>query len=135
METGRANAEAKAMAQADKMQSEGKVIFSGLEAQSDEVMFQAHLQRDTELSRIELEHEQAMSKLRLEKAKIANEVEASKFEGIMQALGPKTLEAIAASGMETQVKMLEGLGLKGYLLTDGQTPINLFSAAGGLIKK
>jgi len=40
---------------------------------------------------------------------------------------------MANAGIENQVRMLEGLGLKGYLLTDGNTPINLFSAAGGML--
>jgi len=40
---------------------------------------------------------------------------------------------MANAGLATQAKMLEGLGLKGYLLTDGETPINLFSAAGGML--
>lgn len=37
--------------------------------------------------------------------------------------------------MEGKVKLLESLGLKGYLLTDGTTPVNLFNAADGLIGK
>jgi len=36
--------------------------------------------------------------------------------------------------LDTQVKLLEGLGLKGYLMTDGKTPINLFNAADQLVK-
>lgn len=37
--------------------------------------------------------------------------------------------------MENKVKMLEGLGLKGYLLTDGSAPVNLLNAADGLLGK
>ena len=37
--------------------------------------------------------------------------------------------------MESKVAMLEGLGLKGYLLTDGKSPINLFNAANGMVEK
>ena len=29
--------------------------------------------------------------------------------------------------------MLEGLGLKGYLLTDGESPVNLFNAANQMV--
>lgn len=29
--------------------------------------------------------------------------------------------------------MLEGLGLKGYMLTDGASPVNLFNAASNLL--
>ena len=32
-----------------------------------------------------------------------------------------------------QAKLLEGLGLKGYLITDGSSPLNLFNTARGMI--
>ena len=32
-----------------------------------------------------------------------------------------------------QAKLLGGLGLKGYLVTDGKSPINLFNTAQGMI--
>lgn len=35
--------------------------------------------------------------------------------------------------MSVQVKMLQALGLKSTLITDGTSPINLFTTASGLI--
>ena len=35
--------------------------------------------------------------------------------------------------MKAKVDLLKALGLKGYLLTDGKSPVNLFDAANGLI--
>ncbi len=32
-----------------------------------------------------------------------------------------------------QAKLLEGLGLKGYLMMDSKNPVNLFSAASGMM--
>jgi len=32
-----------------------------------------------------------------------------------------------------QVRLLQGLGLKSFMITDGNTPINLFNTAAGLI--
>jgi len=32
-----------------------------------------------------------------------------------------------------QARLLKGLGLKGYLLTDGNSPVNLFNAARGMV--
>ena len=32
-----------------------------------------------------------------------------------------------------KAKLLKGLGLKGYLVSDGKNPINLFNTANGLI--
>jgi len=52
---------------------------------------------------------------------------------MMSVLGKDTLVSIANAGPEMQAKLLESLGLKGYLLTDGKSPINLFNTAQGLI--
>ena len=35
--------------------------------------------------------------------------------------------------LHSQVKMLQGLGLKSTLITDGSSPINLFNTAHGLL--
>ena len=40
---------------------------------------------------------------------------------------------MAAAGPETQAKLLSGLGLKGYVITDGSSPINLFNTAQGMV--
>jgi hypothetical protein len=34
-----------------------------------------------------------------------------------------------------QSKMLKSLGLKGYLMTDGRSPVNLFDTAHGLVQQ
>ena len=40
---------------------------------------------------------------------------------------------MARAGPETKAKLLSGLGLKGFLVTDGKNPINLFNTANGFI--
>lgn len=52
---------------------------------------------------------------------------------MVQALGPSTLIEMARAGPDAQAKLLQGLGLQGYLITDGKTPINLLQTAGGMI--
>ena len=42
-------------------------------------------------------------------------------------------EMMYSTYFPTQVKMLQALGLKSTLITDGTTPINLFNTAQGLI--
>jgi len=56
-----------------------------------------------------------------------------KFKGIITAIGPDTIAAIAQAGPEMQAKLLEGLGIKSLLITDGNSPINLFNTANGLV--
>jgi len=36
------------------------------------------------------------------------------------------------AGPEMKAKLLKGLGLKGYLVSDGKNPINLFNTANGI---
>jgi major vault protein len=58
-----------------------------------------------------------------------NKIEALKFKNIVESLGPETLVEIARAGPELQAKLLQGLNLNGYILTDGNNPINLFNVA------
>lgn len=133
--SGKANAEAKALAEASLITSKAKVELSKLNSDAQKIETEAKLKRDRETYRVKIEHEKRMSELRLSKMKSLAEIEAKKFEEIVGSLGQDTLVAIANSGLESQVKLLEGLGLKGYLLTDGKTPVNLFNAATNLIGK
>lgn len=134
-ESGQANAEAEARAQADLINRQANVNLTKHQVQASEKVSNSESVRSEEIYRVKLSHQKIMSELRLHKEKNLTDIEASKFEGIMSALGTETLVAIANSGMESQVKLLEGLGLKGYLLTDGKSPINLFNAAEGMMKK
>jgi major vault protein len=44
------------------------------------------------------------------------------------------LVEIARAGPELQAKLLSGLNLTGYILTEGNNPINLFNFANNLVK-
>jgi major vault protein len=123
------------MAEASLITSKAKVDLSKLNSEAQKIEAEAKLKRDRESYRVSIDHEKKMSELRISKMKSLAEIEAKKFEEIVGSLGQETLVAIANSGMESQVKLLEGLGLKGYLLTDGKTPVNLFNAANNLIGK
>jgi len=78
-------------------------------------------------------HQKALIDLEVAKAKELAQIEAKKFGDIVTAIGPNTIRSIAQAGPEMQAKLLQGLGLKGFLITDGTSPINLFNTAGGMI--
>jgi len=71
--------------------------------------------------------------LAVSKARDLAVIEAKKFKDIVDAIGAQTIVSIAASGPEMQAKLLKGLGLKSLMITDGNSPINLFNTANGLI--
>ena len=73
-----------------------------------------------------------MNDLEIEEKTNLADIENLKFERIVKAIGSETLIAISKSKTDTQVSMMQSLGLKGYLMIDSKNPVNLFSAAGGL---
>jgi len=131
--TGTAKAEAEAKAEyleiegkADVKQAELHAVASGIEAK-------AELEERTVFQNTEIAHDKAMSALVLDKASRLANIETEKFEKLVTAIQPKTIMAIARAGPEMQARLLKGLGLKGYLMTDGKSPINLFNAAKGMV--
>lgn len=62
-----------------------------------------------------------------------SEIEINKFKQTIKAIGKETIVAMAKAGPETKAKLLGGLGLKGFLVTDGKNPINLFNTANGFL--
>lgn len=76
-----------------------------------------------------------MEEQRIELKEISekNAIEAEKFSEIVKAIGPETLVEISKAGPELQQKLLQGLNLNGYIVTDGNNPINLFKVAENLV--
>merc|ERR1712146_22438 len=87
----------------------------------------------TGLETAEIEYRTQMDNLEIERAAGLSKIESTKFKAIINAIGRETIAAIAQAGPEMQAKLLEGLGIKRLLITDGNSPINLFNTANGLI--
>ena len=73
------------------------------------------------------------NELEVSKAERMSEIEVNKFKMMVSAIGADTLKAMANAGPEMQVRLLQGLGIRSTLITDGSSPINLFQTAQGLI--
>ena len=73
------------------------------------------------------------NELEVAKAKQMSEIEVNKFKMMVGAIGSDTLQAMANAGPAMQAKLLQGLGIRSTLITDGSSPINLFQTAQGLI--
>ena len=80
-----------------------------------------------------LETMKMKDELEINMAQKMADIEINKFTQIMEAIGQETLIAISKAGPEMKAKMLQGLGLKGFLVTDGKNPINLFNTANGML--
>jgi len=104
-----------------------------LKAESSKIINENDLEAATAQQEAEIEYRTRMDELEIEHAAGFASVESQKFKKIISAIGRDTIAAIAQAGPEMQAKLLEGLGIKSLLITDGNSPINLFNTANGII--
>jgi len=131
--TGKATAEARAKAEASRIQGELAVNLAQQEAEAARIRAEAELAQLRARQEAELAHQQALINLEIEKAQRMAEITSEEFSQKVAAIGPETLKAIAQAGPEMQARLLQALGIQSVLITDGRNPINLFSTAQGLI--
>eukprot|EP01127_Copromyxa_protea_P017170 TRINITY_DN51_c0_g2_i1.p1 TRINITY_DN51_c0_g2~~TRINITY_DN51_c0_g2_i1.p1 ORF type:complete len:835 (-),score=236.11 TRINITY_DN51_c0_g2_i1:38-2521(-) len=131
--TGQATAEENARSAALKIEGEAKVKQASQVAEAQAIISTNKLSLLREEQDADIEYQRDLNKLEITKAQQLADIEAMKFKSIVDAIGATTLHEIAESGPALQKKMLQGLGLKSFVITDGSTPINLFNSAGGQI--
>ena len=131
---GQAVAEASAKTEAGSIVAKTEVDASNLRAKAASHRYSAALDALLDKNAAEHEYQQKLNKINLAKARSLAEVEAEKFEKIVSAIGPETIADIARAGPEMQAKLLAGLGIESFLITDGNSPINLFNTASSLVQ-
>ncbi|KAM4598389.1 major vault protein [Polymixia lowei] len=131
--TGAAKAEAQSRAEAARIQGEAAVDEAKLKAEAQRIEAEAELQRLSKAREQELSYKKEMDRLEVEKQEKLAQIESQRFKQLVESLGSDTLKEIARAGPELQVKLLQSLGLKSTLITDGSSPINLFTTANGLL--
>jgi len=131
--TGQATAEAKARSGAAQIEGASAVELARLKAESMNIELGVELDTSSEAQCAQLVYQKSMDELEIERARRFAEIESTKFKRIISTIGPSTIAAIAQAGPEMQAKLLQGLGIKSLMITDGNSPINLFNTAQGLI--
>jgi major vault protein len=131
--TGQAAAEAKARAEAATIEGESNIKQAQLKAEATRIESETEVVQLKSKQETEVAYLSSLNSLELLRAKELARIESSKFKSIVDSIGANTIAAIARSGPEMQAKLLSGLGLKSFLITDGHSPINLFNTAQGLI--
>jgi major vault protein len=129
---GQAVAEAKARADATQIESEAKVEQSKLSAQAEKIKADAELTQLKARQETEITHQKSLNELEISRARDLAAIESGKFKRIVGAIGAGTLKEIAHSGPALQLELLKGLGVSTLMITDGSTPVNLFSSSGGI---
>ncbi len=131
--TGEASAGARAQAEAERIKGEAAVTLARQESEALRVKQEVELAYLRERQDAELTHQRALNEMEIAKAERMAEITVEEFKQRVAAIGPDTIQAIATAGPELQAKLLQGLGLQSVLITDGNSPINLFSTANGLL--
>jgi len=130
---GHAKAEAKAKATARGIEALANVKQAEFNAEASKIRAEAELSQLKARQTAELVHQRQLNDLEIEKGTKLSEIESDKFASLVKAIGPVTIKKIAEAGPATQAKLLKGLGLKSLMITDGNSPINLFNTASGLV--
>lgn len=131
--TGQAKAEAQSRAEAARIEGEAAVDQAKLKSQAMKIEAESELERLTQAREAELKYIREQNDMELSKSKEVSSIETEKFKNMVEAIGASTLATMASAGPDMQVRMLQSLGLKSTLITDGSSPINLFNTASGLI--
>ena len=81
----------------------------------------------------EYEYAKELKRIQIKRSQRSAKIETNKFESMIKSIGSDTIESIAKAGPEMQGKLLQSLGLQGFMITDGTNPINLFNTASSLL--
>jgi len=131
--TGKAAAEARAKAESERIAGEAAIKLAEQEVEASTIRHEAEVVRLRVQHELELAHRKAIDELELAKARSLGELQTREFEAKVKVLGADTIRSMAQAGPELQAKLLQSLGIKSVLITDGNSPVNLFQTASGLI--
>ncbi|CAF0883129.1 unnamed protein product [Adineta steineri] len=131
--TGQAKAEAQSRAESHRIEGEAAVEQARLRAEATRIEAEAELSRLKLAREAEIKFLREQNELEINKKAEMSKIETEKFTLQVEAIGASTIQAIATSGPDTQVKLLQALGLQSMLVTDGNTPINLMGFGQGLL--
>lgn len=132
--SGAEKAKAEAQRESNRITGESKLIQSESLGQSYKIETQSLVKSmKMQNTRIEDTTREA-DNMEINTVKKLKDIEVKRFQLLVGSLGVDTIVDMARSGPKQKAEMLKNLGLEGYLVTDGATPINLFGAAEGLLK-
>jgi len=126
---GNATAAAKARAKAAEIEAAANIDAAKARAKVTEIMSSAQLSQLEKEREVSLQHTRQVNALKIAKEAALASIESKKFARTMATIGPDTIASIARAGPEMQAELLKGLGLQGFLVTDGSNPVNLFQTA------
>jgi len=131
--SGQAKAEAEAQAEKTLIEGHMSIEAATLKAKALEIEESAKLETLEKQRAAEIEYMKTVDQLAIDEAKSLASIELKKSAELISAIGQDTITNIAMAGPKAQILMLQGLGIRSTLITDGKTPVNLYQAPNGAI--
>nr|XP_006820726.1 PREDICTED: major vault protein-like [Saccoglossus kowalevskii] len=131
--TGQAKAEAQARAEKLLIEGRSEIEVARLKAHAEEIEANTELESLEETRAAELAYKSHQIELEVNKSRDLVDIEVSQFSEMINALGANTVAEIAKAGPQQQVDLLKGLGIESTLIMSGDSPLNLFNVAQGLV--
>jgi major vault protein len=131
--TGQLVAKSKALAKSNEISGESIVEESKLKVEALQIEVMSGLSAEEEEVVEAIKRKEASLNVELDKLKKLSQIEVDEFKKTINAIGKETIVAMARAGPNVQAKLLESLGIKSFLITDGKNPINLFNTAKGIV--
>ncbi|KAK7199900.1 major vault protein [Novymonas esmeraldas] len=131
--SGKSKAMAEALATASRIEGEASVEAATVRAAKELLLYNTMSELQHRKQQLLIEQEENVAQMTLSYERGLEAVRHTLMAGVVAALGPETIAEVAKAGPELQAQLLSSLGLEGYLVTDGSSPINLFTAADGLV--
>ena len=131
--TGKAVGEAIAESKSKKIYYESLLQQVELEEEAKRIETETELMLLREKNSSDLTYQKELNELEIRKASELAKIETEKFKRVVESIGKETIVSMAKAGPEFQSRMLKGLGLKGFMLMNSKSPINLFKTANGFM--
>lgn len=131
---GLSRAQAEAEKDAILIESKSNVELSLKEKEAYIIESDFELKKKQKINDNDYLYQSENQRIDLKKVTEYDLIEANKFKSMIDSLGPETLVEISKAGPELKAKILSSLNLSGYIVTDGNNPINLFNVANNLVK-
>eukprot|EP00003_Mantamonas_plastica_P003081 TRINITY_DN1249_c0_g1_i1.p1 TRINITY_DN1249_c0_g1~~TRINITY_DN1249_c0_g1_i1.p1 ORF type:complete len:871 (-),score=344.62 TRINITY_DN1249_c0_g1_i1:153-2765(-) len=130
---GRARCETEASTIAVTMELEGAVKLSQMRADAKRIIFEAELDKISKQNQQDFEFKEEAMKLEIAREQELAEIEVGKLDRMCEIIGRDTVLDIASAGAETKQKLVDGLGLRDFLMPEGKMPVNLFGTIEALL--
>ncbi|KPA80117.1 hypothetical protein ABB37_05115 [Leptomonas pyrrhocoris] len=130
---GKSRAVAEALSTASCIEGEAALEAASVRAAKEQLLYTTMAEMQQRKKQLLAEQEARVAAMTQKYDREMREIHHTLMGAVVAALGPDTIAEMARAGPELQAKLLASLGLEGYLVTDGSSPINLFKAADGMV--